>query len=263
LNFHIATSFSLERIAAFRTEAPSSGRRRDADRAPIMMNEVRSMPPSTTLRTLTLLTALLLLPSCQSAYYSALESFGLEKRELLVQRVEAAQESQEEAKEEFRSALEEFQSVVEVDGGELEERYNTLAAAFDDARDQAEDVRDRIDSVESVGEALFKEWKRELDTYQNQDLRRQSSAQLETTRTRFDALMVAMNRAAERMDPVLAVFQDQVLFLKHNLNARAIASLEVEQGRIEERVEILIEEMEAAIQEAERFLKSMSDEGTV
>jgi chromosome segregation ATPase len=144
---------------------------------------------------------------------------------------------------------------------ELEDQYNTLAGAYDDASDQAEDVRDRIDAVERVGEALFDEWNDELDRYQDQGLRRRSEGQLRDTRRRFDAVVQAMNRAAERMDPVLAVLQDQVLYLKHNLNARAIASLEVERTNLENRVESLIVEMEKAIQEAESFIKAM-DEGT-
>jgi ElaB/YqjD/DUF883 family membrane-anchored ribosome-binding protein len=124
--------------------------------------------------------------------------------------------------------------------------------------DQAEDVRDRIESVEDVGNALFAEWGEELDRYQNQDLRRQSQSRLRETRTQFETLVAAMNRAAERMDPVLAVFQDQVLNLKHNLNARAIASLEVERANLEQRVESLIVEMEKAIKEAESFLQTMA-----
>jgi Skp family chaperone for outer membrane proteins len=208
-----------------------------------------------------MLASVLLLSGCQRAYYGALARIGIEKRDVLVRRVAAAQDSQQDAQQEFRSALEAFQSVIDFDGGELEDQYNTLAGAYDDASDQAEDVRDRIDAVERVGEALFDEWNDELDRYQDQGLRRRSEGQLRDTRRRFDAVVQAMNRAAERMDPVLAVLQDQVLYLKHNLNARAIASLEVERTNLENRVESLIVEMEKAIQEAESFIKAM-DEGT-
>ena len=204
------------------------------------------------------LTTALLLWGCQSAYYGALERIGIEKRDVLVSRVEAAQGSQEDAKEEFRSALEQFQSVVEFDGGDLEDQYDTLSDAYDDASDQADDVRERVEAVENVGEALFAEWNEELDSYQDQTLRRNSEAQLRDTRQQFDGLLVTMNRAVDRMDPVLEVLEDQVLYLKHNLNARAIASLEVERANLEERVETLIVEMEKAIQEAQRFIQSMN-----
>jgi len=204
------------------------------------------------------LTAAILLSGCQSAYYGALERIGIEKRDVLVSRVQSAQGSQKDAQEEFRSALEQFQSVVDFDGGDLEDQYDTLTDSYDDASDQAEDVRERIEAVESVGEALFSEWNTELDSYQDQTLRRRSEGQLRETRRQFDGLIVTMNRAADRMDPVLAVLQDQVLYLKHNLNARAIAYLDVERANLEERVEVLIVEMEKAIDEAQRFIQTMN-----
>jgi hypothetical protein len=69
--------------------------------------------------------------------------------------------------------------------------------------------------------------------------------------------MSAMQAAANRMDPVLGRFKDQVLFLKHNLNARAVAGLRQNVSEIQTDVERLIREMEASIAEADRFIKEM------
>jgi hypothetical protein len=122
---------------------------------------------------------------------------------------------------------------------------------------EADRVRERIDSIEDVGGALFREWERELDAYTDPTLRSRSERQYRTTRARFDRVVEAMNRAAGRMDPVLDIYRDQVLFLKHNLNARAIASLDEEQVEIAERVEALIREMDLAIAEANNFIDQM------
>ena len=62
------------------------------------------------------------------------------------------------------------------------------------------------------------------------------------------------------MSPVLAKFKDQVLFLKHNLNAQAIASLKSELGSVESNIKILIKEMEASIKQADAFISSMTKE---
>jgi hypothetical protein len=48
----------------------------------------------------------LLLAGCQTAYYKTMEKFGYHKRDILVDRVKDAKETQEEAKEQFKSALE-------------------------------------------------------------------------------------------------------------------------------------------------------------
>ncbi len=194
---------------------------------------------------------------CASAYYSTMERMGFEKRDILVDRVEAARGEQADAQKVFASALDEFRALVNVDGGELERQYDKLNRSYDRAQKQAADVRTRIDAVEDVGGRLFREWRQELKLYESADLRRRSEQQLMSTERDYENVVDAMNRAADKMDPVLALYQDQVLFLKHNLNARAISSLEVEREEIEVRVEALIAEMNAAIAEADAFIASM------
>ncbi len=210
------------------------------------------VPLSVLLVALTLLAA-----GCSRAYYGVWERLGKDKRDLLVDRVEDARDSQEAAREEFRSALEVFREVVEVDGGELEELYGRMEASYEDSRERAEVVRARVDRVEEVSEDLFEEWEEELDEYEDADLRARSARQLRAARTEFRGLMVAMREAEASMVPVLETFQDQVLFLKHNLNARAIAALERSAASVEADVNELIEDMERAIREANRFIEGM------
>ena len=172
-------------------------------------------------------------------------------------RVKDARGEQAEAQEVFASALEEFRSLVDVEGGDLEKKYDKLNASYDRSKQQAIDVRKRISDVSSVGDKLFKEWEGELELYDSADLRRRSQEQLDATRNDYTDLVAAMNKAADRMTPVLELYEDQVLFLKHNLNARAISSLDTERLKIEERVNALIEEMNTAIAEADAFIETL------
>lgn len=206
-----------------------------------------------------LIAVLLLVIGCQSMYYQTMEKFGYQKREILVDRVQDARDVQEDAKEQFKSALEEFSAVVNFRGGELEKKYETLNAEFKECESQANAVRNRISSVENVAEALFNEWESELQQYTNSNLRRASQRKLTQTRQRYAQLISAMKRAEAKMDPVLAAFQDQVLYLKHNLNAQAIASLHDELVSVEADIESLIKEMEASIAEADSFIKTMEE----
>ncbi len=194
---------------------------------------------------------------CESAYYGAMEKVGFHKRDILVDRVEAAADAQEEAKQEFENAFEQFASVVRVPASELRSTYDRLNAAFEDAEARAEEVHERVEAVESVSEALFEEWEDELEMIGNRELRASSSRQLRQSRQRYTSLMAAMRRAEGRMDPVLNTFRDYVLYLKHNLNAQAIASLEGELGGIQSDVSVLVRDMEAAISEARSFVLSM------
>jgi hypothetical protein len=67
----------------------------------------------------------------------------------------------------------------------------------------------------------------------------------------------AMDQSARAMAPVLAKLNDMALFLKHNLNARAIGALGKEALSIETDVDALIQDMNRAIAEADRFIAHM------
>ncbi|MBT8136086.1 MAG: DUF2959 domain-containing protein [Gammaproteobacteria bacterium] len=197
-----------------------------------------------------------LLAGCSSAYYNTLEQFGIHKREILVDRVAEARESQVEAKEQFENALERFRSVVEYDGGELESRYKDLNRELERSEAKAEEVGSRIDAIEDVASALFREWEDELDQYSSAKLRSQSEQQLRETQRRYDGMVAVMRRAEARIQPVLNPFRDQVLWLKHNLNAQAIASLQGEVAVIESDVASLIADLERAIAAADEFMQN-------
>lgn len=200
---------------------------------------------------------LLLSAGCSRVYYDTMEKFGVEKRDILVDRVQDARDEQEDAKEQFQTALDRFSEVINFDGGDLEAKYRKLDSEYQRSQSQAAAVTDRVNAVEDVAEALFREWEAELDEYESASLRRSSEQKLQSTRLQYDRLIAAMRRAESKMDPVLEALQDQVLFLKHNLNAKAIASLEDELVSVETDVSRLIKEMEASIAEADQFIRSM------
>lgn len=194
---------------------------------------------------------------CQSVYYKTMEQFGYEKREILVDRVIEARDAQEETKDQFKSALEKFSDVVKFKGGDLEQEYETLNTEYKRCESKAEAVSARINDVQNVGTALFKEWEAELDQYSSANLRNASRQKLDQTRREYDRLIHSMRKAESKITPVLTAFHDQVLFLKHNLNAQAIASLHQELSSVENNVASLIREMEAAIAEANGFINTM------
>lgn len=150
--------------------------------------------------------------------------------------------------------------MINFSGGELEEKYKQLSEELKKSEEQADDVRNRVAAVEDVAGALFDEWEDELDQYKNTNLKRKSEAQLKQTRRHYLKLIGAMKKAESKIDPVLDPLRDQVLFLKHNLNARAIASLQTELGQIESDVSRLIRDMDAAMKEADSFIQTLNAE---
>ena len=141
-----------------------------------------------------LLTAVISLTACETVVYDALEKVGYHKRDILIDRIDAAQGSQTEGQEQFKSALEQFKSVINFDGGDLEVTLDLLNDEYEASVDAADAIHDRIDSVENVADALFDEWQEELEQYSNASLRRDSERQLKDTRRRYSKVLGAMRR---------------------------------------------------------------------
>jgi hypothetical protein len=194
---------------------------------------------------------------CQSAYYSAMEKVGKHKRDILIDRVESATDSQKEAKEKFKNALEQFSALVHFDGGELQQQYEMSNDHYHTSKIAAEDVTERIDAIENVAEALFDEWNNELEQFTNQSLKRQSQSRYKETQSRYKTVIRSMRNAEKRMQPVLNALKDNMLYLKHNLNAQAIGELKTEYKVIKQDVERLINEMNNSINKSQTFIDSL------
>ncbi len=194
---------------------------------------------------------------CSSTMIAVKDKLGYARRDQLSDKVQITRDSQEEAKKQFESALAEFIAVTGATDKDLEAKYNALKKEYDRAESRASTVRSRITETDRVASSLFAEWQTELGQYSDANLRASSESQMNDTKARYAQLIGAMRAASSKMDPVLGKFKDQVLFLKHNLNARAIASLQGNVASIQSDVSGLIKDMEASIAEANRFIEQM------
>ncbi|UXI01193.1 DUF2959 domain-containing protein [Photobacterium sp. TY1-4] len=203
------------------------------------------------------LLSLTILPGCQSAYYSAMEQVGVHKREIMVDRVSEANEAQQDAQTQFTRALDALKTIHQFDGGDLEEAYDTINDQYEASSDAADKVRSRIAAIEDVADALFDEWEDELSLYTSTNLRRDSEQKLKQTRASYQRMLSAMHRAEQKMTPVLNTLRDNTLYLKHNLNAAAIGSLQGEFQSLQRDIQRAIQDMETAIAESEHFIAQL------
>ena len=205
---------------------------------------------------------LLSLTACgtaQKVQYSALEKVGVHKRDILIDRIEKTTDTQEQTKQQFQSAYEQLASLVSIDDQGLEKKYKSMAAAVERSENKAAELDKRIASVDKVANDLFEEWQQELEQYQSQSLRNASEKNLQTTRQRYVAIYQKMQVAQQRIEPVLQVLQDNTLYIKHNLNARAVSGLSAEVLKVEDKVAALIAQMEASINDSREFVRAMQN----
>lgn len=210
------------------------------------------------LKHLSFLAVLIALSGCQSAYYNAMEKVGIHKRDILVDRVESARDAQDEAQEEFKSALEELSAVINFDGGDIQSVYNTLNDQYTSSKEAAEQVSNKIDKIESVAQALFEEWEHEITQYSSAKFKQTSQSQLRQTKLSYAKLVRSMRRSEQKMAPVLTSLNDNVLFLKHNLNASAINAIGLEFKSLQKEIKLLVSEVNKSIAESNKFIDELN-----
>jgi hypothetical protein len=200
----------------------------------------------------------LALAGCQTTYYKAMRTLGKEKRDILVSRIKDAKKDQQQTKEQLQTTMESFQQLTGFKGGSLEKSYKRLNSDYEKAEDQAKKLHDRIDSIDKVSQDLFKEWQGEINEMDNRKLKSQSSAMLRDARIRQASYLKAMRKTEDQMTPVLRAFHDQVLFLKHNLNARAIGSLKNTSASIQDDVTVVLASIDGSMKEADTLIASLN-----
>lgn len=207
----------------------------------------------------------LLVLGCQSAIdktvrnakYSAWEVVGVEKRDLFKRQVSTAKEDQEETGEAFKDALTRLKEVYNFDGGNLEKNYRSLNSSYENTEARVNDVKASISKMENIAGDLFTEWNKEISQISSADLRTKSTARLNETKARYNELHKSLKTSEAKMKPVLVKFKDQVLYLKHNLNAKAVGSLKKESLRIEKDIQSLMEDMNTSIANADQVIKNL------
>jgi len=200
------------------------------------------------------------LVGCSTVYYNTMEKMGVHKRDIMVDRVKAAKDAQQDAKVQFVSAMEQFKSVVKFKGGDLEKEYEKLNAVLMRSEAEANKVHSRVESVEAVSDALFDEWRAEIKKYSSDTLKKSSQVKYDATKRTYEELITAMKKAESKLEPALIPLRDQVMYLKHNLNAKAITGLSDELITVQTNVDKLVKEIELSIAQADKFIDALQEQ---
>jgi len=201
---------------------------------------------------------LALAAGCSKTYYKAMKTLGKEKRDILVSRVKDSKKDQQQAKEQIKTTMESFQELTGFQGGAIEKNYKKLNGDYEKAADSAKKLHDRIDSIDQVSSDLFKEWQQEIDGMEDKKLKTQSAAMLRQSRLNEASYVKSMRQTEARMTPVITAFHDQVTFLKHNLNARAIGSLKGTSAQMSTDVDVLLTSLDGSIAQADTLINSLN-----
>jgi hypothetical protein len=199
----------------------------------------------------------LVFAGCQSAYYGTMQTIGVEKREILRDRIGDWREVQQQAKAEVDDAYHLFTTLSFT--GELESFYKELDKAAGRVAGGAEDVTGRIERVEMVGVDVFQEWTTGVGEIQNASLRASSEKTLQSARARYQGLLDSMRNAEGKMALVVTAFRDRVIFLKHNLTEQTVSDLKTVTEDMQREIQPMGRAIDVATAEADEFVATLPD----
>jgi tetratricopeptide (TPR) repeat protein len=197
-----------------------------------------------------ILVGLIFLTGCGGAYKAS----GQYKRDLLLDRIEKARQSHEQAKKQFEVVLANYSNIIDANAGDIRGEYNKLNRECKRARKITKDINRSVQDVQDVGKPLFRSWEDELSEYKNEDIRRTSEEQLEIARSNYLKLVHTMKSSESIISTVLTSLNDQVLFMSHNLNTKALSLFGKEVTSLKGKVDELVKHMQNAIKDAETFV---------
>jgi hypothetical protein len=213
------------------------------------------------IRSVVLAFLLVTLASCSSTSGSFLRSSFFKRsnsaEESLVNSVRRARSEQAQAQNDFTTAFHQFQRLTAPQAVELENLDAELEDSIDDCDDAAETLRERILEIRTDSNTLITEWKAELEEFAGEGMREKSAKMMADTESRTNKVVAALEQVQLKMEPVLLKLHDYALFFNHNLNPRAIATLEDTYKDFDRELKALHAEMATAQAEMNSFLEAL------
>lgn len=183
-----------------------------------------------------------LLSGCQ-ALDPARGSFGLHRRDRLVQELDHTNYALLEVQRVFASAKTELEEFETKSDQTLRERHVQLSECYSRCEEAATAAEAAIAALENGARRFFLGWDSELFDYTDPDARKASRIQLEKSRSEYETMIAKVRETEQLMGAVVDEFRDYVSFLRHNLNIQEFASLNDPSADLEARIEALVDDL--------------------
>jgi hypothetical protein len=145
----------------------------------------------------------------------------------LVAAVEKVNKELDASKASMLSAVQGLQTATAPDfQGDAVKAYKDLVKVIEASEDQADDLRKSIEKMQAAAAPVFDQWTKDLEAYSNPEMRQRSQVRLAAARERYDAVVAAVDPLLVEYESINESMRDHVLFLKHDMNPAALATIQ-------------------------------------
>jgi len=138
--------------------------------------------------------------------------------------------------------------------------YRSLVKEMENCDKRVAKVREQTAGMNGDASAYFKDRGASLEKIASEDLRKLAGDRLDDSKTRFEAVLAAGRAAGEDYQALMAKLRDQVLFLGHDLNPTAVASLEKDAGELNAQAKQLFGKIDETVTSFNEYIKSLRPE---
>jgi len=109
-------------------------------------------------------------------------------------------------------------------GVELRPQFEKFKAELVKMEHTAKSARDRADSMREKGVAFFSEWENQVNTIQNDDIKKEAAKRLNKRKKSYNKILSTMQEAKGELVPFMSDLNDIRKLLESELSASSVAS---------------------------------------
>jgi septal ring factor EnvC (AmiA/AmiB activator) len=185
------------------------------------------------------------------------QSSGHKQTDKLISKSQSTIASIRSTKMQTEETLAGYNGIIEGKVPDNRKAYKKLSNDIRKCENQATKVRQNITSMEEVADVYFADWKNSLAAISDPDLRAMSEKRLNETRTNYEGILKAAEKAGAEFKPFLTSLNDQVTFLGHDLNPSAIADLKDEAADLNAQSKMVFEAVDGTVETASKYTNSI------
>ena len=141
--------------------------------------------------------------------------------------------------------------------------FEQLVISVEQAEDQAESLRGSVKPMHKTADKVFTQWAQDAGELRIDSLRARSMERLDETKARYEAVLVAVERAQEAFDTFNLGIRDHTTYLEHDFNVSAVEAIRSEVQTLAKWAEEVDLRLDACMAAAENYVRASSLPGTV
>ena len=182
---------------------------------------------------------------------------GVKQTEKLVSKANDTVGSIRAAKQQIKDTLVAYNLLVGNKVEDPKKTYKDLQKGIENTDKKVADVDQKVAAMQKEADLLFADWASNLASISSEELRKRSEERLNETRERYNGILAAGDKAGKVFNPFIASLKDQVVYLGHDLNPSALASLKPDADKLNKEAEVLFKKIDETVDEASGYITSL------